>query len=522
MELVRRTCNRATRMALEGKIHNILTGVLMIAALAGCKNEEFQENKGNDEITVQLSLKLPYAGTRGPGASEESEVKELDVLMFEPGGTGTGTGMYFDRISCTQPFGNEGGNSHKLTFEVRLRQGKYDLWIIANAKDEIDAALAGKQLAGKNESQVSELLNMSLPTGNKWIADANDGNYRPIPMWGKVERITIDENTNLKGDKNAVHVYRMLARADVTVSAANFELESVYVYNYITRGQTAPVPLNWDDDNKTTKPSEPLNARAKGPLKYDGVTIAGNACTGEVYLFEASQVDPSSGKAKERMERTCVVVGGKWDEHANGFNDDATTYYRMDFSTGTGSTEQFMDVLRNHQYTFDITTVDCKGYDTVDDAFEGVSRLIAKVTKWDAVEQNTVAEEQYYLKVVGEDELRFDAQKGRKEIIIVETNHPDGIEAILQTTSDWIVVTETETKPKEVLSLEIEMKQTNIGTDRDATIDVKAGNITKKIKITQASQYYPEPHKGWAGSNIYWDGSKLTFDDVGGTTGQKY
>jgi hypothetical protein len=29
-----------------------------------------------------------------------------------------------------------------------------------------------------------------------------------------------------------------------------------------------------------------------------------------------------------------------------------------------------------------------------------------------------------------------------------------------------------------------------------------------------SSEYRPANHKGWAGSNIYWDGSKLTFDDT--------
>ena len=34
--------------------------------------------------------------------------------------------------------------------------------------------------------------------------------------------------------------------------------------------------------------------------------------------------------------------------------------------------------------------------------------------------------------------------------------------------------------------------------------------------------YYPTIHSGWAGSNIYFDGSKLTFDGIGITTHQNY
>ncbi|MFV0585742.1 BACON domain-containing protein [Bacteroides reticulotermitis] len=35
----------------------------------------------------------------------------------------------------------------------------------------------------------------------------------------------------------------------------------------------------------------------------------------------------------------------------------------------------------------------------------------------------------------------------------------------------------------------------------------------KKITLEIMGEYYPKTHGGWAGSNIYWDGTKLTFDD---------
>ncbi|MBD8389104.1 FimB/Mfa2 family fimbrial subunit [Dysgonomonas sp. BGC7] len=42
------------------------------------------------------------------------------------------------------------------------------------------------------------------------------------------------------------------------------------------------------------------------------------------------------------------------------------------------------------------------------------------------------------------------------------------------------------------------------------------------VRFDLISSFYPSTHKGWAGSNIYWDGSKLTFDDVGVYTKQNY
>ncbi|MDR1345020.1 MAG: hypothetical protein LBJ39_06675 [Tannerellaceae bacterium] len=42
------------------------------------------------------------------------------------------------------------------------------------------------------------------------------------------------------------------------------------------------------------------------------------------------------------------------------------------------------------------------------------------------------------------------------------------------------------------------------------------------VIINITSEALPPAHNGWAGSNIYWDGTKLTFDDVGDPTHQYY
>ena len=42
------------------------------------------------------------------------------------------------------------------------------------------------------------------------------------------------------------------------------------------------------------------------------------------------------------------------------------------------------------------------------------------------------------------------------------------------------------------------------------------------VKLDLSGEYYPAMHSGWAGSNIYWDGSKFTFDDVGDHSHENY
>lgn len=48
----------------------------------------------------------------------------------------------------------------------------------------------------------------------------------------------------------------------------------------------------------------------------------------------------------------------------------------------------------------------------------------------------------------------------------------------------------------------------------------KFDDVSLVLKLS--NEYYPAAHKGWAGSNIYWDGTKLTFDDVNVTTHKNY
>lgn len=44
----------------------------------------------------------------------------------------------------------------------------------------------------------------------------------------------------------------------------------------------------------------------------------------------------------------------------------------------------------------------------------------------------------------------------------------------------------------------------------------------KQLTLDLGGEYYPTPHRGWAGSNIYWDGTKLTFDDVNDHSHENY
>lgn len=470
------------------RIFAVLTIVLLSG---GCVREQLLDSAGNgDETLVSFTLQLPYAA-RSLSFNDENVVSEIDILMFD----GT-TGDYFTTVSRTgAQITTDGTDPRKKSFTVRIRQGSYDLMILANARSIIGSVA----LSGKSKATVSGALLTAMPAGGKWLADTSVPGYRHIPMWGNVGTLNIGETTSLT-EGNAVKMTRMIARADVQVSgmaASNFQLAGVYLYNYNTEGRLVPIAGNWNATTQVPiRASVPASsALTPGPLLYDGAAISGNACVGEVYLFEAQNLLGSNpAEPKAYTNRTCLVVGGKWDAAGDGdFSDDPISYYRMDFSTGAGASESFLNVLRNHHYTFDISKVAEGGHDTPDEAFRGVARLTATVTPWNLAEQNA-AYGQYSLNV-SQSEFEF-ASSGGTLPLTAETNYnisSQGFPAGLSMTvaydgpdSGWLTINNTVGADGDLSrSVTLQAASSSNPQPRLARVLVTAGNLTKVVHVEQ-------------------------------------
>ncbi|NDV84930.1 DUF4906 domain-containing protein [Bacteroides sp. 51] len=494
-----------------------LLAAIMLVALSACMDESHENTPQTEkDVRVKFAIQLPGASTPATRAlddDDEKEVREIDVLVFNQGSEGGF--VYKARCSETDIETDPGDNSKK-TFTVELRQGTYDLVIVANSSDIV----AATTLTGKTKEKALQALTEQMPADGKWLANSSaTTGYRPIPMWGNIGSTTINEQTDLTGDKK-IYLTRMVARVDVKVDAAvgksSFELTSVHVYNYNTEGTIVPASTAWNevlvDGKMVWKVTEPTVLSAptlKGPLNYDNedskteINTADNNCVGEIYIFEAENHTDTEGEdedkkhknAKDLLNRTCLVVGGKYKGAAD------PTYYRIDFGNGSGTSKTFFDVLRNHRYVFNITKVSGPGYDDPDIAFESLPvNIEAEVLEWnDGQGGDVIFDGQYYLSI--KPEMVFNFQKDADaDVVRVRTDVPAGFKITGITEDDgtgtnteitntgWLTTDLTtgtfygagETE----IPVNISVEENGIAS-RTGYIYIKAGRLEAKLTVTQ-------------------------------------
>ncbi len=473
----------------------LLKGALIamagVAAVSCVQDRTFDNTFASGEAMVTISVQLPVAAipaTRALAQADENEVAEIDILAFEPGGAYVFTGQCTGSQITTDP-----GNNARKTFTARLREGTFDLVVLANSRE----LLEGAALAGKTKADALASLIETLPAGGKWVANPLSSSYKPFPMWGEADNVTVNSGTSLTGDRS-VKLVRMMARIDVRVDEAitDFELTEVHLLNYHTQGHVAPVTDgSWDAGaGMALAPSVPTAATVtSGPLSYTGAEIntATNSCTGEIYMFEfENHLDPTHvlGNSKELLSH--IVVGGDYG------NSGTTTYYRLDFTTPGEIIRTYFDVLRNHQYVFDISAVSGPGYETVDEASAGDSFNILSSFVISSGHSYFV-QNLHSILVINKKDFLIDSSSARigeqeDNDMTVYSAYTDGwtIEGIVDaadgtTPATWITPSVTEGPDSRTTHVTLNITANGTGADRSAVILITAGRLKAQVTVTQ-------------------------------------
>jgi hypothetical protein len=396
----------------------ILFAVLATFAGACVVNVDDEEESvpvvGDAERLVTLALSLPGSpGTRAMD-TDENVVDAIDVFLFNAS----------DQF-CYRALGSSITDAStdeivKKNFNVRLPEGEWKVVVLANARGAIAASKKADDLvpatpstAGLSRKVVLDGIAQQL--GNP--ADRWADEFNRIPMWGHGE-IEIDLDTPTPATQ--LSLTRAVVRVDLSVASAaqaNFSMTKAYLYNYSRAGSVAPAvdgagyllaqPHLPDVDLLVNNSALVVPA---APLEYDIPDGKKHEFKHESYTFEAGN---TSGN-------TCLVIGGKYKAITG---DVVTTYYRVDFVDGE---DNYLALLRNHNYNVQIKEVNGHGYPTKEDAYANKpANIVVTIVPWDEGGMNDVEfNGQHYLSV-DKSELVFYANGASKSLHVI-TDFPEG------------------------------------------------------------------------------------------------
>lgn len=439
---------------------------LLLILSASCSEEDWNMDIDDGHEYITFTVSAPYNSVPTYAMTEKSEntIETIDVLAFR---VEAGEELYSYRASGKEI--KDGANNSQKEFTVSLKKDDdiyYRFVIIANAAKELDE-LPQAQSATKNQL----LARLLSKNSTQWNA-TSASDFSPIPMWGETKDLKkITEGVKKITD---ITLLRSLVALDVVVTSSaqsDFVLKEVYLYNRKTRGRIVPIASHFDANVlKVTAASMPLDTPSDpltiwAGLKY--TSISGTELKKTIYTYEA----PAVG-VNDALEATCLVIGGLYKS--------SMAYYRLDFFEKDlkGDFLGYLDLLRNHKYTLNITTVTDEGYETPDEAFFGKKLgMTAEVEAWNMSDMaEVVVDEEYFLRI----------SKGLFDLnslifygaVTIQTDHPKGWQ--VSTNNSWITITN-----KTASSFNFIVNQNSTGSTRVGEILIKAGNLTNKIKINQ-------------------------------------
>ncbi len=382
---------------MKNRLIHLFVVLLLAGAASGCIKDRYDDKKpgyGDNGANLTLTVNVPGPSNpagRALGQTEENYIATLDVLAFKDNGMGGETFLY---VGHGTDINNNAGAVNKKTFKVLLQltgsgeQHKFVL--LANLRDEIDA-VSSSFTSSMSKEQVLSLIRFD--SEGKWDVGSS---FTPLPMWGETAS-SYAVTTTLTFPE--VSLIRSVARIDVGVNVAGaintplavglddlFYISDINVYNTNKAGYAAPLAANMGtgaDVGKAVLPTVAASFADRNSTKLSyPLSPAGFGLFHDIYIAESdnkTQTDP--------VKITCLLIGGYYTKPGDAVNTTKKTWYRIDFyerGTGSNPSDVKLDILRNHRYLVNITSVDGPGYDTENEAFNSLPvNMGLTITDWD-------------------------------------------------------------------------------------------------------------------------------------------
>ena len=368
--------------------------LFLLFGLVGCTKETDSVLEQDDDYLTSgtnSSFVIKYTKANSSTAEEKS-IKDIWVFAIH---NRTKT---VRKISKGELLGEGSFNVNLFISQDDTEQEKYMLVVVANANDVI-AANPEKYLGMSYAEFTENLVNANDVTATSFDDIAGKG----IAMWGDSDYVSIYPS-GIHPKLPAIILSRAIARMTIGVGTSitdvdgkvtwdgkamvdgvstdiPFQLTSINLVRSESRYSFAPgfdkdgnMKYN-DAQNKATDASVPALSTTyemTNSLSYplDPAVIKGRS---DIYMPESKIVG-----AANRYTHFAIVLGGKFE------TDVVDSYYRVDIKQG----ENFLNVLRNHNYQLNIRSVSTRGGATIEDAYKDSGRPIdvdVTIVPWNPV-----------------------------------------------------------------------------------------------------------------------------------------
>jgi hypothetical protein len=433
---------------------------------------EIDPTVGNDERLVTLSLTTPSSvPTRALSSTQEDAVHTVDVLLFN------GEDFFYRAI------GDQPNASNEFTVKLPSNASAYKAVVLANARailTTLSIPVAQKQTPGTTRTNLLESITHILSGSvSEWTSALGTNG---IPMWGYENDLAVNESSS--NPAATISLTRMVAKIDITVDedVTNFKLASVSLYNYSGRGTIAPAASTWSTSGYD--PAQWNGVKAIAPHLFGGIIFNGHidysispapgitSFTNEIYVYEAQ------AGTNGFVGNTCLVIGGYYE------GATTPTYYRVEFIGTDGTT--FLPLLRNHKYSVNITEVTAHGYPSASDAYKNKpANIVVQIIPWNEGGLDDITfDPQHYL-AVDKSALAFYASGGTKTMAAI-TDFPAGWTIEKDALYDWFTVSPLAHASTSQQTITVTI--TNGNGPRDGYFYIVAGNLKKKITVTQSDE----------------------------------
>ncbi|MDR0334116.1 MAG: FimB/Mfa2 family fimbrial subunit [Dysgonamonadaceae bacterium] len=455
-------------------------------SFGGCMEESISGRENIDnEVTVIIKMPGPSRGnTRAitQGGDADNAVTRVDILMFD-----AITKLYTGRIYSNTITGT--GNIK--TFTVRMPRGNYDVMVLANAKEIVDAAalVVGTTPKTGTATSADRLLVASLPGRptdpfviRQWNANPSSPDFKPFPMWGEVSNFTPETS----GGTMTVNLIRALAKINIRfanqVARDKLAINRVSLFNFNSGGYLVSRGYNQNATNVSQHAPDALTTSSShgysNAMPYAAATGL-NVSVDEIFLFDVS----AAASAANRTDAVALMIGGYYD------GSSTLSYYRIDMMDSSGN---YFDIIRNHYYDIMITAINGPGYSDATEASNAKPfNILTQINAWNESGMNNHTYDGRHQLTVDFNNFTFNNIGSPSQSLRIYTDAPTGWTIEVPIASNWISVTPTSYNNSVIPFTSTTVQITcgpNSGTNsRTGSFFIVAGALRKEITVSQSA-----------------------------------